>query len=805
MTSWQQQTLGRYLIILLVAVLSACSAKPSVTQYQATVDYDLLLTMPKENISYNQTVKPLLDRRCVVCHGCYDAPCQLKLSSYEGLQRGASKIKVYDGARFRAVEPTRLGIDAKSPAEWRNKGFHALLNESEKKDAMSNLQDSVLYKMLRLKQLHPQPRTGMISDDVDVSLDRKQVCTTAVTFANFASQHPHWGMPYAMPNLSNKEYATLVQWIAQGSPGSEVIKPSSEALPQIQRWETFLNATNLKQQLVSRYLYEHLLQAHIHFGNTSKREFYRLVRSFTPPGETIDEIPTVRPYDDPGPRFYYRLLRYQPSIVVKDHNVYEWSDQRMQRYRQLFIEPEYEVKTLPGYELDIASNPFKVYTSIPPLSRYQFLLDEARFFIEGFIKGPVCRGQIALNVIEDQFWVFFSYPNPKAVTLQPKFLDASMDYLDLPAERGDDSLRLLTTWREYLKRQKEYLATKDVFLKSRFTHENSVLDIEDATGYIWDGEKKNPNAALTVFRHFDSASVSYGLVGDYPETAWVIDYPLLERIHYLLVAGFNVYGNVTHQLTTRLYMDFLRMEAENHFLLFMPKQQRERIRDAWYVGMQKKIEKEFKESQQVMMDVNTVSGYKTDNPQREFYQILQRYLGAAAGPTDIINRCESSGCLNNIKSVELHVDEAMRRIAKVRGDILSVFPDVAFVRVRNGQSGQSDLAYTLILNKGYTNISSMFENEDRRDRSQDTLTVVKGLTGSYPNFFFVIFKEDVDEFVTRFEAIRNRDDYERFVGLYGVRRTDTEFWATSDWFHARLATNEPLRGGIFDLNRYRNR
>jgi len=252
-------------------------------------------------------------------------------------------------------------------------------------------------------------------------------------------------------------------------------------------------------------------------------------------------------------------------------------------------------------------------------------------------------------------------------------------------------------------------------------------------------------------------------------------------------------------------MDFLRMEAENQFLLFMPKQQRERIRDTWYVGMQKKVEKEFKASQQVMMDVNTVSGYKTDNPQREFYQILQRYLGAAAGPTDIINRCDGSRCLNNIKSFELHVDEAMRRISKVRGDILSVFPDVAFVRVQNGRSGQSDLAYTLILNKGYTNISSMFENEDRRDRSQDTLTVVKGLTGSYPNFFFVIGSEVVDEFVTRFEAIRDRDDYERFVGLYGVRRTDTKFWSTSDWFHARLASNEPLRGGIFDLNRYRNR
>ena len=39
-----------------------------------------------------------------------------------------------------------------------------------------------------------------------------------------------------------------------------------------------------------------------------------------------------------------------------------------------------------------------------------------------------------------------------------------------------------------------------------------------------------------------------GLVGQQPKTAWVIDYSLLERIHYLLVAGFDVFGNVAHQL-----------------------------------------------------------------------------------------------------------------------------------------------------------------------------------------------------------------------------------------------------------------
>ena len=30
---------------------------------------------------YHTQIKPILENRCVVCHGCYDAPCQLLLSS----------------------------------------------------------------------------------------------------------------------------------------------------------------------------------------------------------------------------------------------------------------------------------------------------------------------------------------------------------------------------------------------------------------------------------------------------------------------------------------------------------------------------------------------------------------------------------------------------------------------------------------------------------------------------------------------------------------------------------------------------
>jgi hypothetical protein len=797
-------TIPIFALLALLLALSSCSLqeKPSLTKEQATVDYGLLLTTPEEPILYGERVRPVLERRCVVCHGCVDAPCQLKLSSPEGLSRGASKERVYDGERLLGAKPTRLFIDANSTAEWREKGFHPVLAE-DAQDKEERLQQSVLYQLLRLKQRHPQPRVGMLPDDMDVSLGRKQECTTREEFNEYSKKHPDWGMPYAMPNLSDSEYRTLVQWLAQGAGAPPPALPSKAAMPRIQSWETFLNGDSSKQQLASRYIYEHLFQAHIHFKDTPPREFYRLVRSSTPPGQDIREIATVRPYDDPGTApFYYRLRKYHSSIVAKSHMVYELSGQRMQRYRELFLAPKYTVTELPSYEPKIASNPFKAFRQIPVRSRYYFLLDDARFTIEGFIKGPVCRGQIALSVIEDQFWVVFTNPDKDLLSNQPEFIDAMADYLDLPSERGD-TLRVLNANSTYSRNQRAYMSARE----ANFANIKEPLDFESAMSYIWDGDGNNPNAALTIFRHLDSASVTEGFVGNYPESAWVIDYPMLERIHYLLVAGFNVYGNGGHQLLTRLYMDFLRMEGEDNFLAFLPANKRKEIMDSWYVGIRAGMEENLGGPVD-WLTVDAVTGYKTDDPQRELYRLIEKRLGALAGGPDYLDRCANDDCRDpEAGEIEQQADRAMRTIAGIRGEALRVFPDVAFVRVKTGNP-QSDLAYTLILNKAYLSFKSMFADEterDYRDYEHDTLTVVEGLEGSYPNFFFVVEPDELGDFTSRYTAIVTRDDYEHFVGIYGVRRTSDSFWETADWFQDKYAGQEPVLSGLFDLNRYANR
>ena len=50
-------------------------------------------------ISYSRDIQPIFTEKCVACHACNDAACQLNLGSGEGAARGATKVPVYDGDR----------------------------------------------------------------------------------------------------------------------------------------------------------------------------------------------------------------------------------------------------------------------------------------------------------------------------------------------------------------------------------------------------------------------------------------------------------------------------------------------------------------------------------------------------------------------------------------------------------------------------------------------------------------------------------------------------------------------------------
>ncbi len=759
---------------------------------QRLLDESALLQHRKsKKVSYNQDVKPILENRCVACHACYDAPCQLKMSSFEGLDRGATKLKVYDSSRMSPADPTRLFTDSVDTAGWRQQEFFPVLNERRESDT-ANLENSLLAKLIQLKRNHPLPESGKLDNNFTLELTRKEECPTIENFDAYQRQHPQWGMPYAMPGLSLKEEYTLMQWLQEGAKVEPPKAIPRQAKVAVKKWESWFNRSSLKQQLVSRYIYEHLFVGHLFFQDDTDTEFFQLVRSKTPPGQPIEEIATTRPYDDPGIKpFYYRLRHYTATIIDKTHFVYPLNEHKIQRYEQLFFKTDYEITVLPSYQPKIASNPFKAFHDLPLQSRHRFLLDDAQFFVSGFIKGPVCRGQVALNSIQDHFWIFFSKPNAEFKDEVSEFLSENNYVLDLPGEEGDH-LGLLG-FMDFDALGAQYMQKKDIFLSKTIPDGGLNLDL------IWDGDGKNSNAALTVFRHFDSATVTRGFVGNTPLTGWFIDYPIFERLHYLLVSGFNVYGSAGHQIASRTYMDVLRQDAENNFLRLLPAEERQQIYDSWYEGIKgpRLLDPLFNKEMQSGID------YQTDDHKQELFSKIIARLGNASGKDSEMNCLQHECAKSQSASKQQKTNTQLRKLATFQGHEISAFPELSLLRIETAVP-ENDLVYTLILNKALSNISITIAEDFRRIPENDTLTVVPGFVGSYPNFFFSVKQQQLQEFVDLVRTAKTEADIERVYSRFGIRRTNPKIWAYYDWFNEQHKKSRGLSAGLLDLSRYHN-
>jgi hypothetical protein len=745
-------------------------------------------------VSFRADVQPILEQRCVVCHGCNDAPCQLLLSSPDGIARGATTAAVYDTTRLTAATPTRLGIDAQTTTEWRERGFFTVGADGEPGGGIP-----LLLGMLELGRAHPFAPGEPLPASVGLNIDRPLTCARSDRFPAYAEATPLGGMPYGMAPLGARELAVLGAWLGQGAPLPDDEPPlPAAALRQAAQWEAFLNGDSLKEQVTARYLYEHWFVAHLYFDDLPSGPFFRVVRSSTPPGEPIAEIATVRPYDAPGAaRVWYRLRPIDATIVHKTHIVYPLGAERMRRLTTLFLDADWQPTRMPSYEPDEASNPFIAYAEMPARSRYQYMLDDAQYFVMTFIRGPVCRGQVAVDVIEDHFFVTFLDPDHDPSIADPAFLAKAAPTLRLPAAHLS-SLSGGEFWLQYGLAQRTYLALRQQAVDAADPQRRGpTLD------FIWDGDGRNTNAQLTVFRHFDNAAVERGFLGADPKTAWVIDYPIFERIYYDLVAGYNVFGGVTHQVSTRLYMDHLRMQSELLWLSFLPADQRQSLRASWYVDATGSLDYRHFDIM-TGRDRGTRIAYQ---PGPAMPQLIAKLLArnpTVSGPPDLINRCGRPPCTRQgATPLERRTERALQPLAGVRGPWVAPLPEISFLRVRAADGGR-DAFYSLVHNRAHTNVAFMFDEAARLVPADDTLTVGRGPRGSYPNFAFAVDESQVDAFAAALSAVRDQVDFTALVETWGVRRTSPQVWPTLDWMHADFRRTQPTQFGLFDVDRWGN-
>ncbi len=777
--------LRQFLAVMIVVLITGCAVKalPPV-----------VFNPPNRMIDYQKEVKPVLDKRCVVCHSCYNSPCQLKMDSFEGLDRGASKKAVYNAYRLRTMDPTRLFTDAQTTEEWRNKDFFSVTNSS----VSNNLNDSILMQLIYHKVKNPKS-TGEYrpeTDDLTCSENGKEV-------AGYLEKHPNRGMPYGFPPLKQEEFDLIAGWLVQGARGPDpatqqaLISPKTADAAAIKQWEDFFNQPDAKHGMTARYIYEHLFLAHIKFG-TNTNEFYELVRSKSAPGKPIELIATVRPYDDPEvEQVYYRFRKIHSTIVFKTHMVFELDDARMKRFYELFIEPEWLHKPhMVGYGHDLRSNPFVAFEQIPTRSRYQFLLDHSHYILMTFIHGPVCKGQIALNVIDDQFWVMFMDPNHDLSVRYPGFLKLHYNSLRMPIENGSDPDLFSVLTNKYRKAEIEFYKVRQDYYAS---HNFNGLGYDS----IWKGNSPSDAPIMTIYRHFDSASVHKGVLGNVPKTMWVFDYPLFERIYYSLVAGFDVYGTAAHQLAIRLYMDGLRIEGESYFMNYMPQAQRNDIMQSWNIGM------DLKNLNYYQSAMPSGVTFSTADPKREFVEnvVNKHILPETRIAFDKINYKPAGMVYPPIPAkyeTEADYMQAIRAVSKPGTPFFALVNDqyanLVFVRVR--RDAKKDIVFTIVINRWHDNVAFLLGEEKRMNNTKDSADFIRGFVGAYPNYFFDLHMKDAPDFIDLLANFtRTKKDFDR-LAKYGVNRADDKIWDTYDWFQQRFLEDEPVYGGLFDLNRY---
>ena len=106
------------------------------------------------------------------------------------------------------------------------------------------------------------------------------------------------------------------------------------------------------------------------------------------------------------------------------------------------------------------------------------------------------------------------------------------------------------------------------------------------------------------------------------------------------------------------------------------------------------------------------------------------------------------------------------KLNRVQGVAATILPETVLIHVK----GHGLL--TLVSNSAYSNISSMFDEDGRRLKDEDTLTIGNGVLGAYPNVLWQVTVADIPELVRRIEALRTEEDHAKLVDRFGVRRTD---------------------------------
>ncbi|HBF61651.1 MAG TPA: hypothetical protein DDW48_09610, partial [Methyloceanibacter sp.] len=422
-------------------------------------------------------------------------------------------------------------------------------------------------------------------------------------------------------------------------------------------------------------------------------------------------------------------------------------------------------------------NPFRVYHEIPVEARYRFLLENSELIVSGITYGPVCLGQTATYAVKDQFWVYFVDPKHDVSVRDPKL--------------G------LETWETFMDRSlignDEYESAYSAALE-RLQPDGYTIDA------IWNGEKENPNAWLTVLRHESNVSVMKGRQGGIPRTLWVIDYSGFERIYYDTVANFEYWSGDVPKLETLVFFNYLRQEFEDNFLLLLPKAERQKYRDMWTQGLgQVALALEPFAGEEQPTQVKT----SKRDPLLSLISDIQEHMGEkVSGPPDLLNPHKKPKL--SLKEPITSYDEweaAASLLTQTRAYKFPRFlPSVLLLRL-NDPAGHARV-YSLIANRVYqTQDTILFQNGLELPHLY-TMSIYPTIIGGFPNYFLEMSLRQSGDFLRRLRDVETLKDWNRLRYRYGILRNDPRFWETYDWFTLWNEKHRGIYAGYLDLSYY---
>ena len=232
------------------------------------------------------------------------------------------------------------------------------------------------------------------------------------------------------------------------------------------------------------------------------------------------------------------------------------------------------------------------------------------------------------------------------------------------------------------------------------------------------------------------------------------------------------------------------MEGEANFLTMLPQAARVKERDFWYRDANPDLKVYISDP---VFDKQSIPGitYRSDDPKLELYAMLRQRLADVLPTKHDMASIQDTG-----------VREQLNRLNQLVGKPATVMPENALLQVK---TNAGSMYFTLLRNSAYANMTAVFGDSKNRLPDEDTLTVLPGFIGAYPNAFFVVAAQRLPDFVDALSGLETESGYSGVVDTYGIRRSNSDFWVHSDAFHEGYRKLSPLTYGVLDYSRFENR